>query len=365
MNKVYSYMFFKKLNCVFILYFDRSTIWLCQSMLILSLLNSCTDQEDFTEEDYDYETFEVNVFDQLTNAGIDTSTVTKASIGLDTYYYYPITTNSSGVGQEEGNILSIKYQISILGDDTISFYNLGSETYSFGQGMNALFPVGLDYAISQSDIRVGEEYNYILPPALAYGELDLGDFQTIIPKNSILNVQIKLESLTTLFDFPAAQTLEINEYINETGLNDTSVWSGDDGFIYRSSTSRLVMKVLDSSFSISPVEGNTISLSYVLYGLNDSSTVIDRRTVVDPFVFTLGVDEIIPGLDEAVRNMHLNEATLLLLTSDIAYRESVAVLPNYDGLRQSLVEAQVIPAYAAAIEPFQILRFEASIEKID
>ena len=231
--------------------------------------------------------------------------------------------------------------------------------------MNALFPVGLDYAISQSDIRVGEEYNYILPPALAYGELDLGDFQTIIPKNSILNVQIKLESLTTLFDFPAAQTLEINEYINETGLNDTSVWSGDDGFIYRSSTSRLVMKVLDSSFSISPVEGNTISLSYVLYGLNDSSTVIDRRTVVDPFVFTLGVDEIIPGLDEAVRNMHLNEATLLLLTSDIAYRESVAVLPNYDGLRQSLVEAQVIPAYAAAIEPFQILRFEASIEKID
>ena len=358
-------MFFKKLNCVFILNLDRSTIWLCQSILVLSLFNSCSDQEDFTEEVYDYETFEVNVFDQLTSWGIDTLAVTKASIGLDSYYYYPITTNSSGKGQEEGNILSIKYQISILGGDTIAFYNLGSEIFSFGQGMNALIPVGLDFAIGQSDIRVGEEYNYILPPALAYGDLDLGDFQSIIPKNSILNIQIKLVALTALFDIPATQSLEINEYINDTALNDTSVWSGNDGFVYRSSSSRLVMKVLDSSFLVSPVEGNTVSLSYVLYDLNDSSVVIDRRTVADPFVFTLGVDEVMPGLDEAVRKMHLNETSLILLTSDQAYRESAAVLPNYEGLRQVLVDLQVIPDYAAAIEPFQILRFEASIEKID
>jgi len=56
---------------------------------------------------------------------------------------------------------------------------------------------------------------------------------------------------------------------------------------------------------------------------------------------------------------------LILLTSDIAYQESAAVIPNYEGLRQALVSAQGIPAYAAEIEPFQILRFEASIEKID
>jgi len=57
--------------------------------------------------------------------------------------------------------------------------------------MNVLIPVGLDYVIGQSDIRVGEEYIYIIPPALAYGDLDLGDFQAIIPKNSILNIQKK------------------------------------------------------------------------------------------------------------------------------------------------------------------------------
>jgi|TARA_B110000967_G_scaffold175680_1_gene188601 FKBP-type peptidyl-prolyl cis-trans isomerase 2 len=358
-------MFFKKLNPVFILKLKRIICWSCYPILVLSFLNSCKDQEDYIEEVYDYEAFEVTVFEQLENAGIDSSVVTKASIGLDTYYYYPITTNLSGIGQEEGNILSVKYQLSILGGDTIAFYRVDSETYTLGQGMNALIPVGLDYAISQSGIRVGEEYSYILPPGLAYGDLDLGDFQTIIPKNSILNVQIKLESLGALFDVPATQSLEINEYINDTGLNDTSVWSGNDGFIYRSSSSRLVMKVLDSSYSISPVEGNTVSLSYVLYDLNDSSVVIDRRTVADPFVFTLGVDEVMPGLDEAVRKMHLNETSLILLTSDQAYRESAAVLPNYEGLRQVLVDLQVIPDYAAAIEPFQILRFEASIEKID
>ena len=120
--------------------------------MILSLFNSCSDQADFTEEGYDYKTFEVNVFDQLTSAGVDTLAVTKASIGLDSYYHYPITSNSSGMGQEEGNILSIKYQISILGGDIIAFYSLGSEIFSFGQGMNALIPVGLDFAIGQSDI---------------------------------------------------------------------------------------------------------------------------------------------------------------------------------------------------------------------
>ena len=199
---------------------------------------------------------------------------------------------------------------------------------------------------------------------MAYEDLDLGDFQAIIPKNSTLNIQIKLVALTTLFDISAIQSLEINEYINDTALNDTSVWSGNDGFLYRSSSSRLVMKILDSSFLVSPVEGNTMSLSYVLYDLNDSSAVINRRTIVDPFLFTLGVDEIIPRLDEAVRNMHLNEPTLILLNSDIAYQESAAIIPNYEGFRQALVAAQVILAYAAEIEPFQILRFEASIEKI-
>jgi len=125
------------------------------------------------------------------------------------------------------------------------------------------------------------------------------------------------------------------------------------------------MKILDSSFLVSPVEGNTVSLSYVLCDPNDPSAVIDRRTIVDPFLFTLGIDEIIPRLDEAVFNMHLNESTLILLTSDIAYQESAAVIPNYEGFRQTSVAVQVIPAYVAEIEPFQILRFEASREKID
>ena len=64
----------------------------------------------------------------------------------------------------------------------------------------------------------------------------------------MLNIQIKLVALATLFDLPATQSLKINEYINDTALDDTSVWSGNDGFIYRSSSSRFVMKILDSSF---------------------------------------------------------------------------------------------------------------------
>ncbi len=80
-------MFFKKLNCVLILNLDRLTIWLCQSILILSLFNFCRDQEDFTEEGYDYKTFEMNVFDQLTSAGLNALAVTIAFIGLDSYYY--------------------------------------------------------------------------------------------------------------------------------------------------------------------------------------------------------------------------------------------------------------------------------------
>ncbi len=114
------------------------------------------------------------------------------------------------------------------------------------------------------------------------------------------------------------------------------------------------MNILDSSYLGLLVEGNTVSLSYVLYDLYDSSVVIDRRTIVNPFLFTLGVDEIILGLDEAVSNMHLNEPTLILLTSDIAYQESAAVIPNYEELRQALVAAKIISSCAAEIEPFQI-----------
>mgnify|MGYP006452157537 FL=1 len=39
----------------------------------------------------------------------------------------------------------------------------------------------------------------------------------------MLNIQIKLVALATLFDVPATRSLKINEYINDTALDDTSV----------------------------------------------------------------------------------------------------------------------------------------------
>ena len=72
--------------------------------MVLSLFNSCSKPEAFTEEGYHYKTFEKNVFDQLTSAGIDTLTVAKTLIGLDSYYYYPIKSNPSAKSQEHGNI---------------------------------------------------------------------------------------------------------------------------------------------------------------------------------------------------------------------------------------------------------------------
>ena len=64
-------MFFKKLNPVFILKLKRIICWSCYPILVLSFLNSCKDQEDYIEEVYDYEAFEVTVFEQLENDHVE------------------------------------------------------------------------------------------------------------------------------------------------------------------------------------------------------------------------------------------------------------------------------------------------------
>ena len=333
-------------------------------MLITIMTCSCK-ESDIEVDSFDASVFRGEVYDFLTINGIDTTLIVSGTIGAYPFYYYPIALNSQGKTQAEGNVLAIEYQLSVLTGDTLAHYSNDHLVYYLGQVMQAIFPVGLDEALITSNIKEGEEYAYIIPPALGYSDLSLGDFQTLLPANSILNFQVKLDSIGALFDVPSFQSQMLNNYINNSALNDTSRWGDRDGLVYRADNSHLVMKIMDSAYTISPVEGNTISLSYVLYDLTDSSLVLDRRTASNPFIFELGDESVLEGLDQAVRLMHLNEKALVLLTSDLAYKESVAVFPDYSGLIKILTEQNILPSYAAKIKPFQILRFEAYIESID
>jgi FKBP-type peptidyl-prolyl cis-trans isomerase len=147
-------------------------------------------------------------------------------------------------------------------------------------------------------------------------------------------------------------------------LDDTSKWNGNDSFVERY-PSGLTFKIMDSSYLASPNPGNVIEISYDIYYTDWDSTstdYVERRSAANPFTFQFGVEEIIPGLNEAVSHMHLRERAIFLMPASIAYNESAIVFPDY--LSGEILINKIIPEYATKVDPFRVLIFDATIQNI-
>ncbi len=126
-----------------------------------------------------------------------------------------------------------------------------------------------------STMKVGGVRKLIIPPDLAYGDHSVAS--GVIPPNSTLIFIVEL------LDIPKVQ------------IEDTQVGTGAEA-----------------------VNGKTLVVNYTGWLLPDG-TQFDTTTGKQPFEFTLGTDQVIPGWDQGLVGMRVGGQRTLIIPPGLAY----------------------------------------------
>lgn len=268
-------------------------------------------------------------------------------------YAYPITLNP-GAQRAEGQIVSIYYTAQVLGGQVLDIFDTNDgDPLIMRQGVNAIYPVGLDLGISQ--MSEGETYGFILPSNLAYDTLQ---FSTLIPANSIIEFTVEVVDVQLEQEINAAEVLAINQYIEDAYLDSLDLVPLDSIERVGPSNSIIYKRLSPGTAGTSPGPGQLISIAYEARFMDDS-LVFDDFVPGNPFDFPFNSNVVIPGLDIGIGEMEFNERALIIIPSFFGYRESAVVIPDY--LTDEIIAGKIVPDYVESIGPYRILAFEVTL----
>ncbi|WP_422358927.1 FKBP-type peptidyl-prolyl cis-trans isomerase [Reichenbachiella sp.] len=267
-------------------------------------------------------------------------------------YYSILDTVPTGAGAS-GNILSIYYSAKVMNGDAydINSRSDGDDSVKLKQGVDAVFPVGLDIGLGL--MKEGETFRFYIPSSLGYQDYS---FSSLIPENSILEIEVEVAAVQNQDDIIAEELAAIDAYIISENLNDTIAHPKDS--VEYLAAQQVYYKRLSEGTENDTLRNNDLStISYI--GRTLDGTEFDRRTNAAPLTYTFGANVIISGLDEGISEMERGESALIILPSHKAYGESVFVVPSYR--KEDFVELEIIPLYASKVAPYEIVVFETSL----
>jgi FKBP-type peptidyl-prolyl cis-trans isomerase len=260
------------------------------------------------------------------------------------------------IGKEQildDNILTIHYTAKVLegvGIDSTSTIT-GPDSVKVKQGVDAIFPVGLDYGLAL--MKKGEIFKFFIPSHLAFK--DFSSSLPSIPANSILEITVELIEIENDAEQLAGEILQIENYITLRALNDTiryplldSVELLPSGEYYK----RISTGIQNDTLLI----GAHLNLLYSGTFLND--TLNPFATGFLDYNFATGI--VIQGLDSGVSQMERLENAFIIIPSQTAYKESAFYFPR--SLGSDFVNELFIPNYATEVPPFSVLVFDVTLQ---
>lgn len=221
----------------------------------------------------------------------DEDLVTTAS-GLQ----YAIVEEGSGESPEPGDVVAVHYTGTLTDGTTFDSSYQRGEPIKFPVGIGQVIP-GWDEGISL--LSEGAQARFVIPPELAYGEQGAGG---VIPPNATLIFDVELVSVEP---GPPEAPTEVSE---------ADYTTTDSGLKYYD---------LEEGSGESPEEGQQVSVHYT--GWLEDGTLFDSSLLRgEPFTFTLGAGQVIPGWDEGVASMNVGGRRQLVIPPDLAYGEQGA-----------------------------------------
>lgn len=212
-----------------------------------------------------------------------------------------LTTTDSGlqyydivVGEGEmpvrGQTVTIEYTAWLQeGAEYLATSTLQEEPFQFALGADpSVFP-GWDEGVST--MNVGGRRQIVIPPGLALGEQGGGK----IPPNATLVMEIEL--------------LELEEIVLPTEVDEDDYTTTDSGLQYFD---------IEEGDGVEAETGMVVSVDYTGW-LTDGIKFDSSLDAGQPYTFTLGNGEVIPGWDEGLVGMKVGGKRQLLIPADLAY----------------------------------------------
>lgn len=315
---------------------NRSTVIL----LILSILFACG-KDDIS----------VTTADEQIQVWLDTMNITATRDDSGIYYYSDVT-NPSGAQATDGSVAAIYYTLSDPDGNVIASHQQSDgDSLIFKVGSSAVYPLGADFGVGL--MRVGETYNFILPPSQAYQDLSSG----AINPNLIAHLQIQLVGVHNENDLFAQELVDIDDYIADNNLND--VVANPVDMVEQFPASGISYKRRRAGSGTLPLNGDTIVVDYSGRFIDDTGFGSDMGF---EWIYGSGQPrELLAGFEFGVSLMQTNEQALVMVRSSQGYRESALVIPDF--IKDDLVEDAIISDYATRIPPYRTLLFE--ITRVD
>lgn len=285
--------------------------------------------------------------DEEIQAWLDTANI-NASRDDDTgIYFYSEVANPAGAQATDGSVVAIYYTLKNLNDNVIASHQRSNgDSLIFKVGASAVYPIGVDFCVSQ--MRIGEVYNFILPPEQAYADLTSG----AINSDLIAHLQIELVGLHDENDLFVQESIDIQEYIDENYLDSLELHPIDSTELF--SASGIVYKRQRIGSGSTPLNGDTIIVDYNGRFIDDISFGSDSGV---EWIYGSGQPrELLVGFEFGVSLMQTGEQALIMIPSSQGYRESALVIPA--SISDDLVEDGIIPDYVTSIPPYRTLLFQ-------
>jgi len=273
-------------------------------------------------------------------------------------YYQILTENTSGDSLATGDIIRIYYQIAVLDgaviDERLADSGEPPVTYRFISSTdplenNLILPV-LDFSIAT--MRTGEEYEFYLPSAFAYGAYSL---ENAVPESAIIRARVQLVEIVTEDQLRAEEDQIIKNYLTDNGLTDAD--SLTNGVYY-------VQTEEGETDGPEVANGRVVQVRYTGTLLDGTEFDSNTDSGDELLRFTAGNSGLISGFDIGVSQMKQGEKGTVIIPSLFAYGQSQLAFPS-EILLDLFQRGAINSPLGVEIPPFTPLRFDIEVVTVN
>lgn len=196
----------------------------------------------------------------------------------------------NGLQAVAGSTVSVHYVGTLLDGKKFDSSRDRGQPLSFKLGVGQVIK-GWDEGIAL--LKVGDKAMLTIPPAIAYGDRDMGS----IPPNSTLQFEVELMGVTEPF-----------KPFDVKGKDTLTTVSG----------LKYIIVTKAPATAAKAEKGKTVSVHYTGF-LLDGKTFDSSRDRGTPYQFQLGIGQVIRGWDEGIELMQVGDQMRLIIPSELAY----------------------------------------------
>jgi peptidylprolyl isomerase len=203
-----------------------------------------------------------------------------------------ILEEGDGEQAQPGDVVRVHYR-GLLGDGTVFDSSEGRDAFRFPLGQGAVIS-GWDEGIGL--LNEGGRALLVIPPDLGYGASGSGG---VIPPNATLYFEVELVEVLEGGPDEPVNVSESDYETTESGLQYYVVEEGDGDM---------------------PEDGQPVRVHFT-YWLDDGTRLESSLDAGEPFLMTIGSEQLPDGLNEALAMMRVGEQTQFIIPPDLAFGE--------------------------------------------